>query len=97
MRTPIFNLLALALPLVTGAGGYWFVRTAKGATNLGEAIGPWFAAVIFVTLAAAVGEVAAVISVVRGERMGWLSWVGVAVNGVLLLPTIYLLLTADWS
>ncbi len=97
MRAPIFNVLSLAVPVLAGAWGYYAVRTAKGATNMGEALGPLFAMAIAVTLAAIVGELAAVISLVRGERLGWLSWLGVVMNGALLLPTVYLLLTADWS
>jgi hypothetical protein len=62
-----------------------------------EAPWPWFALAFGLTAAALAGELAAVISLVRGERLGWLAWIGVAVNGALLLPTIYLLVTADWS
>ncbi|MCX6612207.1 MAG: hypothetical protein NTW74_15305 [Acidobacteria bacterium] len=47
--------------------------------------------------AAFIGELAALVSLWRGERLRWLSWLGVIVNGVLLLPLPYLALTADWS
>jgi hypothetical protein len=97
MRAPIFNILSLVLPVVAGAWGYTLARSAKGATNMGEALGPWFALAFVLTAAALAGELAAVISLVRGERLGWLSWIGVAGNGVLLLPVIYFVATADWS
>jgi len=63
---------------------------------MGEAIAPLFVLATFLTIAAGVGEVSAVISLVRGERLGWLSWIGVVVNAALLMPAAYLLLTADW-
>lgn len=97
MKAPIWNTLSLALPIVVGAVGYYLARTAKGATNMGEALGPYFALAILLTLAAIVGEAAAVISLVRGERLVWLSWLGVLVNCVLLLPAISLLMTTSGS
>jgi hypothetical protein len=96
MKTPIFNILSLVIPAVVAAGGYYMARTAKGASNMGEALGPYFAAAMLVMIAAFVGELAAIVALVRGERMGWLSWIGVIVNGLLLMPAVYLLLTADW-
>ena len=63
---------------------------------MGEAMAPFFALAIVLTMAAALGEAAAVVSLVRGERLGWLSWSGVLWNGALLLPALYLLSTADW-
>lgn len=96
MRTPICNVISVALPTLVGSYGYYWARTTKGATNLGEGLAPFFALAMFLTIAAVVGEVAAVISLVRGERLGWLSWLGVAVDAALLMPAAYLLLTADW-
>lgn len=92
MRTPIFNILSLVAPVLGGAWGFWMIRTAKGATNMGEALAPAFAFGMLLVLAAALGELAAVIALVRGERMAWLSWMGVAVNGTVLL-SIYLFVT----
>ena len=86
MRTPIFNVISLAIPTLVGTYGYDWARTTKGTTNVGEAS--------FLTIAAVAGEVAAVVSLVRGERLGWRSWLGVAVNVALLMPAAYLLLEA---
>ena len=96
MKAPIFNVLSVAFPLLVGAVGYTLMRNAKGATNLGEALGPFFALIIAVCAAALVGEAAAWISLVRGERLAWLTWLGVVGNGVLLMPVLYFLATADW-
>lgn len=96
MKTPICNVLSLALPVVAGTFGLYLTRTAKGPTNMGEALGPYFAVAILLTLAAAGGELAAIISLVRGERLGWLSWAGVVVNGLILAPVAYMLGAADW-
>jgi hypothetical protein len=96
VKTPIFNVMSLVIPVVVAAGGYYMARTSKGATNMGEALGPYFAAAMLVMIAAFFGEVAAIVALVRGERMGWLSWIGFVVNGLLLMPAVYLLLTADW-
>ncbi len=63
---------------------------------MGEAMAPFFAVALLLTMAAVAGELAAIISLVRGERMAWLSWTGVLVNGLLLAPVAYLLGTADW-
>lgn len=62
---------------------------------MGETMAPFFVLALALTLAAVVGELAAVVSLVRGERLGWLSWMGVVVNGILLAPSVYLLITAD--
>jgi hypothetical protein len=97
MKAPICNVLSLALPAVVGSVGFYLARTAKGATNMGEALGPLFAAMIVLMASAVAGEAAAVASLLRGERLAWLSWLGIAVNGLLLLPLIVLLLTADWT
>ncbi len=96
MRTPFFNVISVALPTLVGTYGFYWARTTKGATNMGEALAPFFALAMFLTIAAVGGKVAAVIAFVRGERLGWLSWLGVVVNAALLMPAAYLLLTADW-
>lgn len=95
MKMAIFNLLSVTIPMVTGAVTCYLARNAKGATNLGESLAPWFAVIVAVMASAVAGELAAVVSLVRGERLVWLSWLGVAVNGLLLLPLAYLALTAD--
>ncbi len=95
MRAPIFNILSLILPAVTGAWGYSVVRSAKGATNMGEALGPWLAVAFVLTAAAVAGELAGMISLIRGEKLSWLAWMGVGVNGVLLLLVIYFLAPVD--
>ena len=97
MKAPICNVLSVAIPALTGAYGFYLVRTAKGATNMGEALGPFLGVALLLTLAAVVGEAAALVSLARAERLGWLSWLGVIVNAALLMPVIYLLLTADWQ
>ena len=96
MRTPICNMLSLALPVVVGSVGYHLAKTTKGATNMGEALGPFFALAVVLSIAAAAGELAAIVSLVRGERLRWLSWIGVVANAVLLLPAASVLITADW-
>lgn len=96
MRAPIFVGLSLAIPIIAGVAGYHLLRTAKRPTNMGEAIGPYFAVVILLTIAAAAGEVAAIVSLVRGERLGWLGWLSVVVNGGLLI-SVYLALTGAWK
>ena len=96
MRTPICNILSLAVPALVGSVGYYWARTTKGANNMGEALAPLFVLAMTLTVAAVAGEVAALISLARGERLAWLSWLGLVANGVLLMPTLYLILTADW-
>ena len=63
---------------------------------MGAALAPLAILLMALTAAACVGELAALVSLWRGERLRWLSWQGVIVNGLLLLPLVYLTLTADW-
>ncbi len=96
MRTSICNVLSLAVPALVGSLGYYWARTTKGATNMGEALAPLFVLAMALTVAAIAGEVAALVSLARRERLAWLSWLGLVANGVLLMPTVDLILTADW-
>jgi hypothetical protein len=95
MRSPIFALLSLAIPVTVGVAGYVLARNAKGATNMGEALGPLFTAAFALMAAAVLGELAAIVSFVRAERLAAVAWIGVAVNGILIAPLLYLLLTRD--
>lgn len=97
MKAPIFNSLSLLIPACVAVGGYIMARSSKGATNMGEALGPYFAWAILVVIAAAIGEVSAIIALFRGERMTWLSWLGAILNALILFPVILLLLNADWN
>jgi hypothetical protein len=91
MKMPLCNLLSLAVPALVGSVGYYLARTAKGATNLGEALGPFFGWLLCLFAAAMVGEGAALLALVRGERLAWLSWLGAVANGLLLLtPLVWL-------
>jgi hypothetical protein len=93
MRTPIFSILALVLPLAAAAAGYYVYKTAKGATNLGEAIAPFIVFLMALFCGAAVGEVTALISLWRAERLGWLSWLGVVGNALLLMGLVHFVST----
>ena len=64
---------------------------------MGEAMAPFYILALVLTAAAVAGETAAVVSLVRGERLVWMSWMGALMNVVLLAPAAYLLLTAEWN
>jgi hypothetical protein len=85
MKLPVLSALSLVLPLTALIGGYFLAKGAKGATNMGEALGPYFAWGVIVVLAAIAGELAAIVSIVRGEPLKWLSWLGILGNTAILL------------
>ena len=74
MRTPVCSILSLALP-----AGYYLARTGKEATNMGEALAPFFVAAVVLTIAAAI------VALFR-----WLSWIG-----VLLPPAAAVVVSTD--
>ena len=97
MKAPILAVLSLAIPATVGAVGYLLARSVKGASNMGEALGPYFAFALTLIIAVVVGETAAVASLIRGERLRWLAWLGALIDAALIMPVIYLLVTADWN
>ena len=63
---------------------------------MGDGLAPLFALLVPLALGAAIGEVSAVVALVRGERWGWLSGFGVAVNAGVLI-WVGLLVTGGWK
>lgn len=97
MKAPFFSVLSLLIPAVAAVAGYILARNAKGATNMGEALGPFFAAAFAIMISGAFGEASAVIALVRGERLQWIAWLGTILNAGLVLPLLYLLVISDWK
>ncbi len=92
MKTPFFGVSSLLVPALAALVLFSLTRNAKGATNLGEALGPFLGMVLGMMFAAIVGETAALLGLIRGERSIWIAWIGVIVNGALLaVPLSYLL------
>ncbi len=55
---------------------------------MGGAIGQLIGAYVIFAAACLLGEVAAVVSLLRGERPGWLSVIGVLLNLTAVIPPI---------
>jgi hypothetical protein len=68
---------------------------ALGGSRGGDFAGAIGGGVLFIFgLAAAcvIGEIAAWVALLRGERMAWLSILGILGNGIVILPVLLLLL-----
>jgi hypothetical protein len=84
---PFWNVLSLALPLAVAIGGAIVTVTSRdGAGDFAGRLGSGVLLVLAVGATCVVGEVAAVASLVRGERHAWLAILGLILNLVIILP-----------
>jgi len=90
---PLWNVISIALPLGAAALGMLLLSaTPRGGGDFATAMGSALLFVFGVGIACGLGAVAAVIALVRGERKLWLTLIGLAGNGIALLPLLTLLL-----
>ena len=90
---PFWNIIAVALPVAAIALG--LLLLAANPSGSGDFAGALGGAVLFVLGvggACALGAIAGVISLARGERKIWLTVLGFVGNGAVLLPLIAVLL-----
>jgi hypothetical protein len=91
---PFWNILALAGPLTVAALGAILTVTSRSGT--GDFAGRLGNGVLFVLAVGAtclVGEVAAVVSLVRGERHAWLAILGLILNLIIISPIAAILMS----
>ncbi len=84
---PLFNVISALLPVVGGAYA-WSAYAKSSADTMGGAIGHLIGAYVIFATACLLGELAAIVSLVRGERPGWLSVIGVLLNLAAVIPPI---------
>lgn len=90
MKAPLFNVIAALLPI--GGAVYATMKAQRSADTMGGAIGIALGAYLLFAVACVVGEVLAVIALVRGERPGWLSTGAALLNLTVVLPPLYFFL-----
>jgi hypothetical protein len=91
-KPPRWNIVSVAVPLAAAAVGVVQASGVSSGGNVGVAMGAAFAFIAFVVVGCAIGLVAALIAVVRSERMAWLSVLGLLGNGAVILPIVFFLL-----
>lgn len=92
-RVPRWNVISIALPALALAVG--LMALAANPSGRGDYAGALGGAVLLVFGVAAVcalGAVAAVVALVRGERLLWLTLLGLVGNGAVLVPVLAVLL-----
>ncbi len=90
---PLWNIISIALPLGAAALGVLLLASnPRGGGDFAGAIGSAVLFVFGVGVACGLGVIAAVIALARGERRLWLTLIGLAGNGIALLPLLTLLL-----
>lgn len=84
---PFWNVISLALPLAVAILGAIVMLTSRsGGGDFAGRLGSGILFVLAVGAACLAGEVAAIVSLVRGERYAWLAIVGLVLNLVIILP-----------
>ena len=95
-RPAFWNIVSLALPAGAVLIGVIALLT-RGSSDFATGLGSLFKVTILCGGVCVFGEAAAIAALVRGERMAWLSILGVLANGAILLPAILLLSRMDWD
>jgi hypothetical protein len=90
---PCWNLVAVGLPaLALVVGILALVANPSGRGDYAGAIGGAVLLVFGVGAACALGAIAALIALCRGERLLWLTLLGIAGNSIVLVPLLVLFL-----
>ena len=91
-KPPRWNIVSVAAPLAALAVGLIQAAGASSGGNFGVALGNALGVVLLVVAGCAIGLVAAVIALVRSERMTWLSVLSLLGNGAVVVPVLFFLL-----
>ena len=92
-RAPLWNIVAVALPgLVLAVGLLMLAGNPSGRGDYAGAMGSAVLLVLGVGAACGLGAVAALVALVRGERLRWLTVLGLIVNGIVVVPVLGLLM-----
>ena len=90
---PLWNIASVAMPAAAFVIGLLVLAGSRGgAGDFAGALGGGVLFVFAVAGACVIGEIAAWVALVRGERMAWLTMLGIIGNGVVIVPVLLLLL-----
>ena len=90
---PLWNIASVAIPAAAIVLGVLVLAGSRsGGGDFAGALGGGVLFIFGIAGACVIGEVAAWIALVRGERMAWLTILGIIGNGVVILPVLLLLL-----
>jgi len=92
-RAPCWNIVSVAIPALAIAVGFLvLIANPSGRGDFGGAMGAGILFILGVCAACGLGAIAAVIALVREERMQWLTVIGLLGNGAVLVPVLWLML-----
>ena len=89
---PLWNIVSVAIPAIAIVLGLLLVAGGRGGGDFAGALGGGVLFIFGVAGACVFGEIAAWVALVRGERMAWLTILGILGNGVVIVPVLLLLL-----
>ena len=90
---PLWNIASVALPAAAIVFGLLaLVGSRGGGGDFAGALGGGVLFIFGIAGACVIGEVAAWVALARGERMIWLTFLGIIGNGVVVVPVLLLLL-----
>ena len=90
---PLWNIASVVIPAAAIVIGMLALAGSRGgAGDFAGALGGGVLFVFAIAGACVIGEIAAWVALVRGERMAWLTIVGILGNGVVIVPVLLLLL-----
>ena len=88
---PLWNVVSVVIPMIAILIGLVALGGSRGGDFAG-AIGGGVLFIFGLAAACVIGEIAAWVALLRGERMAWLSILGILGNGVVILPVLLILL-----
>ena len=90
---PLWNIASVAIPAAAIVIGLLVLAGSKGGGgDYAGALGGGVLFIFGIAAACVIGEIAAWVALVRGERMAWLTILGIIGNAVVILPVLLLLL-----
>jgi len=89
---PLWNVVSVAIPAIAIVLGLLLIAGGRGGGDFAGALGGGVLFIFGVAGACVMGELAAWVALVRGERMGWLTALGIIGNAVVVVPVLLLLL-----
>jgi len=90
---PLWNIASVAIPTAAFLLGLLLLAGSRsGGGDFAGALGGGVLFIFGIASACVIGEVAAWVALARGERMAWLSALGIIGNGVVIVPVLLLLL-----
>ena len=90
---PLWNIASVAIPAAAIVIGLLVLAGNRGGGgDFAGALGGGVLFIFGIAGACVIGEIAAWVALVRGERMAWLTILGILGNGVVIVPVLLLLL-----